>query len=241
MAEVIEKFGHSVGPLMQEMARFFSIFTIPATPPNLYVELIHSLLDGGDILYGTLNYECLLELAAARLGHTVSYFADPRTTVEGLPIWKLHGSCNFRVRGLEATRGVQYSPTGIEFDASIQPIDPGMVQAYYSSNTALYPAMALYAAGKPISMSPTPIRAAQERWNAHIATCERVILIGVHPYSEDRHIWDSLASTAAQLAAVGNAEAFTSWAADSRPHKRVQVLGRRWADASDEVLDFLRS
>jgi len=241
MAEIIEKYGYSVGPLMQEMARFFSIFRVPEGAMNLYVELIDSLKGREDILWGTLNYECILEQAAANRGHSISYFSDPGPDTFGFPVWKLHGSCNFKVSGLEATGGVRYSGTGVTFAGSIEPIDPGEVQAYYSGNTALYPAMALYAADKPISMSPGPIKEAQARWNDHILDCERVIVIGVRPYPEDRHIWKSLAETSAELAAVGNQEAFESWAADSRPDKVVQILGSRWSDATDQVIEFLVS
>jgi len=241
MAEVIDKYGYSVGPLMQEMARFFSIFRVPEGATNLYVKLIESLTGRNDILWGTLNYECILELAATLRGRSISYFLDPGSGAPGFPVWKLHGSCNFKVSGLEATRGIRYSGSGITFGGSIEPIDPGKVKEYYSGNTALYPAMALYAADKPISMSPGPIREAQTRWNNHILACERVLVIGVRPYPEDCHIWESLAKTSAELAAVGDKDAFQSWAAERRPKRGVKMLGSRWVDASEAVIEFLKS
>lgn len=239
MEEVIKKYGYSVGPLMQEMARFFSIFRISKGFNNLYVEMIKALEDRDDILWGTLNYECILELAATLRGHSISYFSDPYPDLSSFPVWKLHGSCNFKVIGLEATRGIKYSGSGVIFGGSIEPIDPGKVKAFYSGNTALYPAMSLYVEDKPISMSPRPIEEAQARWNKHILNCDKVLVIGVRPYPKDHHIWDCLAKTSAELAVVGDKNAFKTWAADSRSDGKIQILGRHWIDASQKVIEFL--
>lgn len=240
MAEVIEKHGFAVGPLMQEMARFFAIFHIQNQSQNLYVELLKRAHRRSDIIWSTLNYECLLELAAAHLTWPVAYFADPvEITERAVPVWKLHGSCNFKITGLEATRGVSYSGTGVVFGGSIQPIDPGQVSAHYSGNTALYPAMALYAAGKPISMSPSPIQDAQRRWNEHVRESDRVLIIGVRPYPADKHLWTSLAETPAEVAVVGSHKQYEAWAKAHRADGVVRILGDKWLEASGEAATFL--
>ena len=238
MAAVIERHGFAVGPLMQEMARFFAIFHIVEHGRNLYVDVLRRGLERADIVWSTLNYECLLELAAAYLGKSVAYFADPSDAGDGVPIWKLHGSCNFKVTGVEATRGVSYSGSGVVFGGSIQPIDPGRVGAVYSGYTARYPAMALYAADMPISMSPGPIQDAQARWNAHVRAADKVLIIGVRPYPADRHLWDSIAATPADVAVIGSRVVFEEWA---RAHRSggVRILGERWSDASDDATAFL--
>ena len=104
MAQIIERYGMAVGPLMQEVATFFSIFDLDATAQNLYRDLI-TAARGRDVLWSTVNYECLLEIAANQTGLDVAYFGDPADHSSGA-IWKLHGSCNFKVTGLEAGRGV---------------------------------------------------------------------------------------------------------------------------------------
>ena len=139
--------------------------------------LLRSTSERHDILWSTLNYECLLEIAGSQLGYSINYFKDPvADATKELPVWKLHGSCNFRVTGLEATRGVQFG-TGVVFGGGIQPIDPGQVATVYQGKTALYPAMALYAANKPISMSPAPIRDAQQRWATYVRNAEKLLVV----------------------------------------------------------------
>ncbi len=240
MAKVIEKYGMAVGPLMQEMAIFFSIFSIPTQNQNLYVDLIRNLVDRNDILWSTLNYECLLELAGAKLGKRIGYFTEPAEAQSNvLPVWKLHGSCNFKVTGLEATRGVSYSGTGVTFGGGIEPIDPGAVRAYYSGNTALYPAMCLYAEGKPISMSPNQILESQERWAEHVIASEKILVIGVLPNIEDDHIWNVLSKTEAELGYIGSQQPFSDWIATSRQGKGYTYLGRTWGEAKQEVINFI--
>jgi hypothetical protein len=239
MADVIERYGFAVGPLMQEMAIFFSIFYISERADNRYIRILENAKGRNDIIWSTINYECLLELAVARIGRPVNYFADQGSANDSIPIWKLHGSCNFRVKGLDATRGVSYSGTGIVFEGGIEPIKPAEVRTYYSGNTALYPAMALYAGGKPISMSPAVIKQAQERWNKHVRASERGLLIGVCPNPEDVHLWTCLNETKAELGYVGDEKAFAEWIASYRRKLPSKFIGPRWEEVEENITEFL--
>jgi hypothetical protein len=241
MALVIERYSMAIGPLMQDMAVFFSGFTIPPNSPNRYVSIVAATMTRGDILWSTLNYECLLEFAAARNGKPVAYFNESEEAFSNaVPIWKLHGSCNFKVTGLEATRGISFG-SGVIFGGGIEPLDPSAVRAHYRGNTALYPAMALFAEGKPIAMSPAPIQDAQRRWGEHIGAADRVLLIGVNPNPADAHLWVPLAETRADLGFVGDASAFDAWRHAHRPLKPCRFLGELWEEAELEVIEFLRS
>lgn len=239
MAEIISNYGFSVGPLMQEMARFFSIFGMNSDSRNYYRNFVQSIGSRDDLLIGTLNYECLLEIAISLEGHSVGYFADPGSVHNQIPVWKLHGSCNFRVEGIEATRGVSYSGTGVVFGGDITPIDPSEVRKYYSGNTSLYPAMALYASGKPVNMSPGPITEAQMQWNGHIDQCDRILVIGANPFPADKHIWDSIARSKAEIAAVGGRSEFKQWAQDYGKVDTLRFLGSRWEECFNEANAFI--
>lgn len=237
MAEIIEKHGFAVAPLMQEMATFFAIFVIPDRGSNRYVSLLKRLNDPASVLWSTLNYECLLEMAGSKLGHRISYFLDPGAKKE-LPVWKLHGSCNFRVTGLEAGRGVQFG-SGVVFGGNIEPVDPSQVAGIYQGNTSLYPAMALYAAKKPVSMSPGPVEDAQRRWAAHVLKADRVAVVGVRPNPDDEHIWGPLSSTSAEIGYVGAERPFNSWITTHRHNKPNLHLGATWKGTEDALANFI--
>lgn len=239
MHRVIEHYGFAIGPLMQEMAIFFSIFGIPQDGDNRYVNLLHSLAGQSDIVWSTLNYDCLLESAASRLDRAIAYFNDPMRDDSTVPIWKLHGSCNFRVGNIKATRGVKFSGTGVVFEGGIEPIQPSEVKNHYGGNTALYPAMALYAAGKPISMSPRVIQDAQGRWADHVNGSDKVLTIGVNPNPADIHVWDPIAMSPALVGFVGSEDSFNEWLAEYRPKLPSQYLGATWGIAEERVIGFL--
>lgn len=235
MATVVDRYSMAVGPLMQEMALFFSGFGQRQGSSNLYTRLIERAADCRDVIWSTLNYECLLEVAAARTGRSVHYFGEPGEELEeALPIWKLHGSCNFKVTGLQAGRGVHYG-TGVVFGGGIEPIDPSQVRAVYTANTSLYPAMALFAPDKPIAMSPAPIKEAQDRWAAHVLAAEQVVVVGVNPNPGDEHIWTPLAETEAEVSFVGSAEPFGGWVEEYRIPRPSHFLADRWIHAEEAV------
>lgn len=237
MGTVIEKHGFAVAPLMQDMAKFFSIFSVE-DDSNLYVRLMRHASDQGylsKLLLSTLNYECVLETAFRYIGLRVNYFGELPNDSASAGIWKLHGSCNFRLKGIEATRGVSFSGTGVSFEGGIEPLQPKDVQTYYSGNTALYPAMALFAQGKPVSIAPTPIKSAQARWNDVVREASLVAIIGVNPNPDDHHIWTPLAETDAELVYIGGEVPFEAWKAQFRSDKSSRFLGSRW-DKSFEVL-----
>ena len=238
MAAVIENYGMAVAPLMQDMAVFFSMFSLPEGANNRYVEMLRSVSSRQDVLWSTLNYECLLEYAASSLGGKVNYFGEPGVAQDQIPIWKLHGSCNFKVTGLEAGRGVSFG-TGVVFGGGIQPIDPSTVRAHYKGGTALYPAMALFAAGKPIAMSPAPIQEAQRRWKERVLQADRVAVLGVRPNPADSHVWGPIADTPAEVALVCSEVEFAQWRDTSRPSLPSSWLGPTWAQANAEVVGFL--
>jgi hypothetical protein len=237
MAALIERHSHAIAPLMQDMAIFFSMFGFARDASNLYTRIVKAET-GGNILWATLNYECLLELAVASVGNKIGYFQDPPLTQGEVPVWKLHGSCNFKVSGLEATRGISFS-SGISFGAGIEPIELSAVRTHYKGNTALYPAMALFAKGKPIAMSPDPVQWAQRRWAEHVSVATRTLVIGVHPNKDDEHIWGPLRRAPGALGYVGDPKAFNDWRATAVQPSASICLGSRWAECESAALKFL--
>lgn len=242
MGILIEKHGFAVAPLMQRMACFLSQFHLTSSSNNLYIHFFDFLVSRGllkDTLVSTINYECLIENAVNLNNLKVGYFANPESGNQIAPIWKLHGSCNFKVTGLEATRDVSFSGVGVAFDGSIEPLNPSDVRRVYLGNTALYPAMCLYAKGKPITMSPSVIKKAQATWADEVQKAEIICVIGIHPNPTDAHIWSPITESDAQLYYVGNESAFKAWTSQYRADKANLHLGNKWNAVFDEVNNHL--
>ncbi|MBU6400344.1 MAG: hypothetical protein KGS61_08500 [Verrucomicrobia bacterium] len=227
----------AIAPLMQEMAIFFSIFGMPSNADNRYLGILKPNAHRHDIIWSTLNYDCLLEIAACHAALRLNYFGEPSASNAEACVWKLHGSCNFKIANLAAGRGVLFGQ-GVIFEGGITPIQPHEVRAVFRGNTGLYPAMALYAKGKSISMSPGAIRDAQARWNQRVMSAEKVLLIGVAPNPEDSHIWDSLTKTSATVGFVGSRDMFESWTRPSSAGGKI-FLGRYWSGAEKQANEFL--
>jgi hypothetical protein len=95
-----EKFDARASPAIVDMAIYFSRFRPPLDQSDCYSRLMISLNALGlveNVCAATLNYECLLEVAAARAGLAINYGGEGRPGVLGL--LKPHGSCNFLIGG----------------------------------------------------------------------------------------------------------------------------------------------
>src|SRR5205823_143573 len=124
MAELIEKNSHAIAPLMQQMAIFFARFGLKNTDSNSYRKLFKRIKEKGlidKVILSTLNYECICEAAASLEGIQIEYFGEAENG--NAKIWKIHGSCNFKLQGLEAGRGISFGH-GIIFNGGIEPINP---------------------------------------------------------------------------------------------------------------------
>jgi len=238
MGTLIERHGFAVAPLMQRMAIFFSRFGLTTGSNNLYFRFFEFLTSNDllkETLVSTLNYECLAEIAANLNNLQIGYFVNPVSGNQTAPIWKLHGSCNFKVAGLEATRGVSFSGVGIAFDGSIELLNPADVRRVYLGNTALYPAMCLYAKDKPITMAPSVIKEKQALWADEVRKAEVICAIGIRPNPDDSHIWSPIAESVGEFCYVGNKHWFKAWTSQYRADKVNLYLGDTWNSVFDKV------
>jgi len=236
MGIIWERYSHKVPRLMREMAMFFSQF-IPRYG-NLYYKLTDYLVKKdllANTLFSTLNYECLLELAASDLGLKVNYFDEPANDL--FTLWKLHGSCNFKLKGIEA-QGIRYT-RGVSFGGGIIPIQLNQVYSQFSANNSLYPAMSIYTRGKPNQMAPEFIQSLQKRWADYIMYSDLICIIGIRPHPPDKHIWEPLANTDGKILFIGNKERFESWAKENRPDKENCWIAQKFDEGIRELLSKL--
>ena len=86
---------------LKDMTIFFSKFKIDYFKENLYWILISKYihpLESTELMLSTINYDCLIELAALQFNPNITYWGKNK----GIKILKIHGSCNFiksNVRG----------------------------------------------------------------------------------------------------------------------------------------------
>ncbi len=222
MGNLYEGYSMAVAPLMLQMAVYLIQYR-PFSGKSLYCRLIHELVAAQHIertVFSTLNYDCILEFAMLRQGVPLSYFNGGDAVV---PVWKLHGSCNWFSHGVQAGSGVTYMK-GVTWEGGIEAsLDIGTVVQKCVVNQGLAPVMALYMQGKPLQVSPSSVQKIQERWQEAVSNAVKVICIGVRPWPADTHIWQPLAQTAAEVLFIGDQREFDDWRASYREGSSVYL------------------
>ena len=204
---------------LREMAGYFTQFE--PGPRNLYRQLIE-LARGHDVVYSTTNYDLLFEYSAGYAGLAVSHRRTPLPD-NRIALLKIHGSIHF----LPDLLGGQFInckvdltnsfPDSAAFGAAIR-LASGNPEVYEfcRRETSVAPAIAMYAPGKRVLVSPDYVKRQQEHWRAEVARARDIILIGLRPNPQDEHIWNPLAQASASLRFVGyEADEFWSWAREA--------------------------
>lgn len=203
--------------LLQHMGIYFSRFTPVSKGGTLYRKLVSKLIDlrleAKDVIFSTLNYDCLIDGELTQAGLVVNYLFSTEHT-NGMPFIKLHGSCNWFL-DFPMGRYVQFNST-LRLKAPIYSLDKQeAVKKYLIGDTSLYPVMRLYTKEKPAQLSPDFFEHLEKQWSEIIMSAEQVAIIGVKPYPVDRHIWDPLTNTSANIFYIGNKSSYEKWHKDS--------------------------
>lgn len=242
MEQIIQSNYSAVNLLMQKMAIFFADFNLSDNGNNLYIEFFETLKEKSllkNTVISTLNYECLLELAANRVGLSVSYFREPDQDENAASIWKIHGSCNFQLTGIQVGRGVIINSPNVLFDGNIKRLSPNQVRNVYSDENALSPCMCLYAKNKPVTIAPSIIAEKQSIWSEKTIEAKTICVIGVRPNPEDNHIWEPIAKSSGKFVFIGSEEDFNMWTEKYRNSKENLYLGNRWDQCFNDIFDCL--
>lgn len=207
-----DKWSAVVPVLMQHMALYFLQFHPAKMGQTLYGRLAAMIARSADrrrVVLSTLNYDCLLEIELAGAGVPIDLWGH--ATHESVRLMKLHGSANFIPEGLTVTRGVQFT-RGVLFDTSVRGCDLNEATAFCLGDNALPPVMCLYMKDKPVSVGREAISRVQSDWLEAVRHASKVVIVGVHPNPQDRHLWSELANCTAPLRYVGDQSAFLTWA-----------------------------
>jgi putative FmdB family regulatory protein len=224
MARYFEESSGNVMEFQRRLAAYLAQFR--PGPKNTYGELAR-VLSRFDVLYSTLNYDLLFELAAEQVGVRV-------------PILKLHGSCNFwprtgnvDIKGFSAQRSVV-----ADVEADVDVLTQPDTLARCEDDDAFAPALALYAEGKLVRVCPQFVRRQLVDWEQAVTSAAAVFLIGVRTYPQDDHIWSTLANTRARLhyfGREGDAAEFQRWASTERRDRASHFHNAVFADTIPRI------
>jgi hypothetical protein len=230
-----DKYSSNIALFMRHMTLYLAQFRPDDSQQDLYSRLLQQLKTKR-ILLSTLNYECILELAASTLGYKIDY-SGGEVASDAMQIMKLHGSCNFLPSSIQA-KGITFT-SEVVFDGDLQSVNPNEAIQYCLSNTALYPAMALYMNAKPIQIGQSVIHGLQLRWGDRVRKAKKILVIGARPYHEDTHIWEPLAECNGELGFIGPKQVFNEWREKYRSNKSSLWIGSRWHTCFSESASFI--
>jgi len=225
----------------RHMARYFAQFE--PGPNNLYRKLVRRLAATRTrFTLSTLNYDLLLELAVNAEGHGVGY-PGIEYSPGSVPIFKLHGSCNFwpdippqMIQNIDFVLGPGH--TAIE-GPKLKAVSAAEVITLCQRENSIAPAITLYAKGKRVLICSHSFESHPRYWYGPLGKATSVYVIGVAVNPEDHHIWDPLATCNAELFYVAPAPAgrdFLQWAEEHRKRKGAH---HHFADSFEQALTIL--
>jgi hypothetical protein len=205
----------------------------------------HNAYDGS--VFATLNYECLLEDSLRP--RTIKYFDLMASSNNVAVCWKLHGSCTF-VREQELiVEGVAFPIDG-QFGGQLKVIRPEEVDGYCDKQmnrpsafaSPFAPSMAVFAPNKPFPFQPPQMMAMAKFWEHAASVADKIVVVGVNPNIADAHIWAPLATTPAELMAVGgpgDRTVWNRWADQCRPLRPFRYLGDGFNESIASIIDSI--
>lgn len=215
MAQFYEYADGDIMRFQREMAAYLAKFKPGAA--NAYIRLIRTI-GPRRAIYASLNYDLLFELAAASLGLSTFYVTDSQAS--GVRLLKLHGSSNFWPDipvGMIGNATFRRSGRA-DIQAPIKPLSQEETLYRCSVEDSVAPAIAMYAEGKAVNVSPDYVERQQELWKAMVHRANRIFVVGVRVHNADVHVWGELARTRAAVTYFGRESdrlAYEQWTADN--------------------------
>lgn len=162
------------------------------------------------VTIASLNYECVLDVAASRGGVPVAYGSrDGRPPPGNLLILKPHGACNLVPTANVSGMTIQLAggETGF-FDGQLEVL-PSLraVHERYEQGFALPPAMSMYTRNKHSPVGRSFLEASRRQWSGWVRGCSAVLCVGARPVMWDQHIWRPIIDRQAPTWFVGGRDA----------------------------------
>lgn len=184
----------------RELSSYLADF-VPSTN-SYYIQLLR-LFTGRNVIFSSLNYDMMLEEAAAMLGMSVSYGLErlPNT----VRVIKPHGSINFWPdTPHEMFKNCTFSGDGTTLIAPVKPVTRLAAKQRCGVDTSFSPAISMYAKGKKVSICPDFVQDQQVMFSIACRRASRIIVVGVRVVSEDSHIWEPILNSGSEVTYFGN-------------------------------------
>lgn len=197
-----EYYKYSKGNIMtfqRELAHYLASFQ--PTDSNIYLKLIEEL-GSNRVIYSSLNYDLLLELSASRLGLFTNYSSEYKKG--GVRVLKIHGSSNFWPDIPTGTfKGCSFVSAKTNLQVTIRPLDQIRTQQKCIQEDSIAPAIAMFAVGKNVNISPDFVDNQYEMWKKQVIKSSKIFVVGVRVHEIDEHIWGVLGKSKAKIAYFG--------------------------------------
>jgi len=195
----------------RELAAYLAQFT--PGPRNVYRRLIERI-GPHRAVYASLNYDLLFEIAAARMQLNTIYGLEREPA--SVRLLKLHGSSNFWPDiPVGMLRNCSIFNSGrADVQAPIRPLDQAETLYRCRVEDSLSPAIAMYAEGKAVKVSPDYVDRQQSLWKVAVAEARRIFVVGVRVHNADVHVWGELEKAKAPVTYFGfsgDRAAFEDW------------------------------
>jgi len=220
------------------LAVYFSRYN-PSHTSNTFIELFNVLEeDDSDFVYSTLNYDCIAEYAAKHVGFEINYNPN-KLKQDEFNILKLHGSCNFVMSGMTGPLGGMTLPSqpGV-LDGPMSAIWPPSSMQTEIKKYPAGPIMAFYMENKPVQVNRKSIGEIQQVWTNRISESNKLLIIGINPNLEDKHVWDPIVNTKAKIGFVGSDNGFKKLS-KLNLKKKPKHLCTNFGDSINDIENFL--
>lgn len=224
----------NLADFQKDMARYFSIFRIGRLSDNSYYQLVTRYLPSltsREIIFSTINYDCLIEKAIEATGAKVAYVSEH----EGVVLLKIHGSCTF-IPMHNVFIGGEYKQFGGHFDSSLQVVPTHLVDREIRRQK-VQPAMRLFTKKKDILVGGTLLEQILKEFHSSIDNAKLIIVVGVRPNPEDTHIWDHLRDSKGKVVLLSPDSTCGEWIEEFRKGKDSQWYKAGFVDGYNRLYE----
>lgn len=237
MREIGHKNPHDLPPLQRSMASFFFGF-VPGEG-NLYRNLarrIKAKAWPGALI--SLNYERLLELSLAVEGVS-PFIGSPPDNGPSVELCLPHGCCHIFCESVRGTaRGISLSGTAVSTRGPVKTVTSPGEYAKRIREDAFPPVMSYFDPAKLTTSGVNFIEEQRARYNTIVKGAKVVAIIGIRVRPNDKHLWEALALTHAQVVYSSGKDRgrdFAEWARDNRKGKASAVLYSYFGEGFEEI------
>jgi len=210
MGELWEQADLAPSQLFIDMGVYFTRFDPPGDGSDCYTHLLRAIQGRGLVgqtVIASLNYECILDVAAKPVGLLLAYLGKAGAPPPGnLLILKPHGACNLLPAA--QVHGMSLVAAGGEsgfYNGGLPNVPPSLpaVRQAYAEGFALPPMMSMYSKTKHSPVGRSFLQQTRDQWRQWVATCSAICCIGARPVLWDEHVWDPIIASDAPCWFVG--------------------------------------